>query len=201
MDNERKHRKILSRKKLCIAVLFLILILIGIVYFKFYNSTPKFSATYLMNQLEKQSELTTAKLTITGVAKYTDEGIAIINKADFRMIYKATVRAGVDVSKIKIDINKAAKKVNVSIPSAEVLEAHVDPASIEYIDEKLALFNTDSKEDSDRAQAMAEDDALKAFEETGFLDTANIQAEDLIKGILSGIIPDNYTLKIRRIES
>ena len=117
------------------------------------------------------------------------------------MIYKATVRAGVDVSKIKIDINKAAKKVNVSIPSAEVLEAHVDPSSIEYIDEKLALFNTDSKEDSDRAQAMAEEDALKAFEATGFLDTANIQAEDLIKGILSNIIPDDYTLKIQRAES
>ena len=185
MKSERKKIKILKHKKLILALIILLAALAAAVYLKFYNNSPEFSTKYLMNQLEKSGELTTTKLTITGVGKYTDEGIAIINKADFRMIYKATIRAGIDITKTKININKAKKKVIVTLPDAEIFEAHVDPGSIEYLDEKLALFNTDAKEDSDRAQAMAEKDALKTFAETGFLETANTQSEDLIKGILA----------------
>ena len=36
------------------------------------------------------------------MTKYTDEGISIINKADFTMVYKATVRAGINVDEVEI---------------------------------------------------------------------------------------------------
>ena len=47
------------------------------------NSTDSYRLARKIVKLEKASELTTAKLTYNGFSKYTDNGITIINKADF----------------------------------------------------------------------------------------------------------------------
>ena len=59
----------------------------------------------------------------------------------------------------------------------------------------MALFNFDDKEDSDKAQSMAEEEATKQAENMGILEYADMNARDLIKGILAEVVPDNYEIK------
>lgn len=161
------------------------------------NRKEELDVKYIMGKLEAASELTTAKLTYTGFAKYKDGGISIINRSDFLMVYEATARAGIDVKKIKIEQDKMNKIVWITIPEAEILDVKVNSNDITYYDEKFALFNFDSKEDSNKAIVLAEKDAKEKIGSMGILEMANTQAEALIKGLIQDSVPDNYEIKIR----
>ena len=163
-----------------------------------YNKNYEVDTEYLMGILRKSSELTTAELEYKGFAKYKDKGVVILNKSDFLMTYTATARAGIDLDKVKVDADKITKTIWLTIPKAEIQSVNVDPKKITYYDEKFALFNVDQKEDSDRAQALVEDEAKKELAKMGILKMANDQAETLIKGLLQGSIPEGYEVKVRK---
>jgi len=148
--------------------------------------------------LKKSSELTTAKLTYTGLSEYKDTGISFINRSDFIMVYQATARAGIDVKEILVNADKITKTVWITIPKAKILEVKVNMNSIKYFDEKFALLNVDYKEDANKATALAEEEAVKELEGMGILEMANEQAEALIKGLIQDLIPENYELKIKK---
>ena len=60
------------------------------------------------------------------------------------MEYNATIKVGIDVEAIKVDIKN--DKVIVSVPHTKLLDTpHVDPSSIKYVDEKKAIFNWTTK--------------------------------------------------------
>jgi len=153
---------------------------------------------YLIGKLQKSSELTTAKLTYTGFKKFKDGGIVIINRSDFLMVYEATVRAGIDLKNVDVQKDKINKIVWVIIPKAEILDVKVNAKNITYYDEKFSLFNFDSKEDSNRAIAEAEEDAKKKVANMGILKMADDQAEALITGLLRDSVPEKYEIKIKR---
>lgn len=84
------------------------------------------------------------------------------------------------------------------LPKAKVFDSHVDQNDILYYDEKVALFNVDSKEDANKACALAEQDAIKEAEATGILEFAEIEAEYVIKDILNPALPEGYTLTVKK---
>ena len=182
--------------KLVIIVIAIALICLVIFLIKNSSKEEEIDTTYLIAKLEKASELTTAKLTYKGFSKFKDKGIVILNKSDFLMVYSATARAGIDVKEIKVDVNKITKTITVKIPKAKILEVKVDPTSIKYYDEKFALFNFNSKEDANKAQALAEKEAETEITNMGILETADQQSAALIKGLLQDAIPESYTLVI-----
>jgi len=161
------------------------------------NDKPKADTQYLNALLSKSSELTTAKLIITGITEYTDTGTAFLNKSNFTMVYKATVRAGINIDKVVVTADDVNKIIYITIPKAAVQEAKVDPSTIKYYDVKFSLFNFDEKEDSNKAQEFAEEEAIKEAERTGVLELADSQSVTLIKGILSNAIPDGYEIKVK----
>ena len=63
---------------------------------------------------------------MTGVYNYVDDGIAVINKQNFIMVYEATVNAGIDLKQAKVKPNKLTKKVVVEIPKATILGVDVE---------------------------------------------------------------------------
>lgn len=113
------------------------------------------------------------------------------------MIYEATARAGIDVKKIKIEQDKMGKTVWITIPKAEILDVKVNSNDITYYDEKFALYNFDSKEDSNKAIVKAEEDAKEKIGNMGILEMADTQAETLIKGLIQDSIPYNYEIKVK----
>lgn len=192
-----KVLKISKKKALFILSLVVIVILI-IIGVKITNTKSTADFTYLNQLLEKSSELTTAKLKITGIENYKDAGAMIINRSDFTMIYTATIRAGVDLKEVKIEPNNITKEIIITMPKAKVFDCHVNQDEIQYFDEKFALFNVDSKEDANKACALAEQDGIREAEQTGILEFAETEAEYVIKDILINAIPEGYNLIIKK---
>ena len=69
----------------------------------------------------------------------------------------------------------------------EILSATVDPGTISYHGESIAIFNFNNKEDANKAQKLAESDARKAARASGILDNADRYARSLVKGLLQGV--------------
>lgn len=176
-----------------IALLILILVLILGYKFIFNNDKQEIDTSYLVAKLEAASELTTSKLTYTGFSKFKDEGTIFIDRSDFKMIYTATARAGIDVKEIKIEKNN--KEIVVTLPKAKILDVKVELSDIEYFDEGFAIFNTDEKENANSAIKLAEEKAKEELSNMGILEMADAQAEILVRGLLQESITNEYTLK------
>ena len=93
-------------------ILIIAILIIGVTVF---CKEEKADFSYLNLLLEKSSELTTAKLKIRGIEKYEDAGAMIINRADFIMVYSATIRAGVELKEVKIEPNPIGKEIVIDL--------------------------------------------------------------------------------------
>lgn len=152
-----------------------------------YRKTAKLSTEVVSGQLANASELVTQKLTMEGFSTYEDEGIPILSQGNFVMTYKSRVTAGIDASEISFRIDHEKRIIHVHLPQAEILSATVDPGTISYHGESIAIFNFNNKEDANKAQKLAESDARKAARASGILDNADRYARSLIKGLLQGV--------------
>lgn len=177
-----------------------VIIILGIILFAIFgiNRKPKVDTVFLKQILTKSSELTTAKLTITGLSDYHDEGVYIFNRSDFTMRFTAVIRAGINLENVQIDSDPIQKKIFITIPDAEIMDVKVDPNDIKFYGTGFALFNVNEKEDLAKALSLAEADARKEASSTGILDLANQQSETLIKGILANAIPKGYTMEVKK---
>ncbi len=181
-----------------IAIVLIATIVLTIVALCSYKPKQTIDNKYIIAKLEKASELTTAKLHYTGMSEFKDEGITFISKSNFIMVYEATARAGIDVAEIKVDVDNLNRIIWLTIPKAKILDVKVDSGSIKYFDVKFALFNVDEKEDANKANALAEEEAKKELAEMGVLEMANDQAEALIKGLIQDVVPKDYEIKIKK---
>lgn len=200
MKKEEKTKKPFSKIKLIKITVITTLIIVAIIAIAIYiyNKNKKIDTTYLTAKLEKSSELTTAKLTFKGIYEYDDEGIAVINKSNFVMVYEATARAGIDISEVKIEQDNFKPIVWVTIPKAKVLDIKVDTNSIKYLKTDFTLLNTNPKEDANKANSLAEKDAKTEVEQMGILEAADQQAEALVKGLIQDIVPKKYEIQIKK---
>ncbi|MBR5322935.1 MAG: DUF4230 domain-containing protein [Clostridia bacterium] len=191
--------KILKTKvgKIVCAVIALALI-ITIVAIASCDPNPTVTLPPLLMRLEEASELTTANLTFTTMSEFKDSGIAIINKSNFIMVFEATARIGIDIKDVEVDADNINKIVWITIPTAKVLDVDINYDSIKYFDEKFSLFNFNKKEDANEANKQAEAEAKKELEKMGALKMADDQSEALIKGLIEDLVPDNYTIKVKK---
>lgn len=201
MSEEKIGFKSILNKILIIIIAILLLVIISVGGYLIINDNTKLSDIYIKQVLEESSELTTAKLNITGMHTYKDEGFTLLNKSNFTMVYKATVRIGIDLRDIKVKVDNDKKIVMLSIPYTSVIEANVDNSSIKYFDEKFALFNLDPKEDSNKSIKEAKKKAEIEAGNTGVLTFADKQAEAIVKGLLLNVIPDDYKVEVERFEA
>ena len=192
--------KIFKSLKGTIKTILFLIILVSISAFViqlFSKDIPKADTKFMTTLLTESSELTTSKLQITGITDYSDTGVKLLNRSDFTMVYTAIIRAGVELDKVKVKADDLAKIIHITVPKAIIQDAKVAPESIKYYGEKFSLFNMNEKEDANKAQKLAEEDAKEEAVSTGILELADSQAQTLIKGILSPAIPEGYKLKFK----
>lgn len=174
-------------------LLFIILLLavgIGVGSYGYaYLNTPKepeLTSSFINGKLEAVSELTTAKLTYTGLIKYSEGSIPFLTQNSFSMIYTATVRAGIDLSKAVVEITE--EEVVITLPACEIQSVDIDEESIEFYDEKWALFNRSTKEDAIDMVSAAKEDVTKKADVESLLESASLQTEALVRGLLEDTI-------------
>lgn len=147
---------------------------------------PELTSAFVSGKLEAVSELTAARLTYTGLIKYSEGRIPFLTQNSFSMIYTANVRAGIDLQKAEVEVREDA--VVITLPECEVQSIEIDESSIEFYDERWALFNRTEKEDIlDMVSAAKEDVSGKADIES-LLDQARLQTEHIIRGLLEDAV-------------
>ena len=157
----------------------------------FMSAEPSLSAETITAKIEAASDLVTSKVTLKGVAEFSDGGWWFFNKG---LVYTSEVKAGIDVKKVDLTVDDGQKIVYIYVPKAEILSVKILPESIKYYNESFALLNFDKKEDANRAQKMAEEVAEKDALGAGVLEAANTQSEILIRGILEEVV-GNYEMR------
>lgn len=158
----------------------------------------KVSATSIEERLSKCSSLTTARLDYRGIVKYEDGDIQFINKKSFSMIYDAHIKAGIDLSQAVVDIS--GKTIRIVLPEPEIQDITIDSHSLEFYDEKYALFNWTEKEDTAKALEYAKQDATAKVDQTDILTQATEQAKTVIETLILPITEDSangYELDIK----
>lgn len=190
-----------NRKKIGISALAVLLVLSALYVWIFvYKSEPEVTTDQLNTMLSESSELTSAKLNGKAYSIYEDDGIPIINRSNFMMIYDYTVRAGFEMEDVEFEINHLTDTVTVEIPKSRILDVKIDPDSMKFFDEEFALFNVNEKEDLKKAITEAEVDTYRDSAKSGILEYADNHSETLIKGIIGGVIPKEYEIKTKIVE-
>ncbi len=157
---------------------------------------PSIDVAALEAQIADCSDLTTAKLSYTGFVSYEEGDIPLLTKKAFSMKYVAEARAGVDLSKAKVTLSEDT--IKVKLPKAETQVIAIDPNSLEFFDEKRALFNWQDRADSATALEAAEADVEDKIDQTALIEEANKQAHLVIEELLAPftVEPYNYNLVV-----
>lgn len=148
---------------------------------KFFNPQPELTNEVVVKQLEKIQDLTTAKETDYGFEKYEDGGIAFLNKKQFTMFYTYEARAGIDLAKAQIKIDKDSKTVSITLPAPKIQSVAVNPDSLRFFDKSDSFFNAADVEDTKAALDDAKKKTEARLDRTQLLKIANKQAKDVIE--------------------
>ncbi|MBR2522568.1 MAG: DUF4230 domain-containing protein [Coriobacteriales bacterium] len=160
------------------------------------------SVVVLKEELKNCSELATSKLDIVAEEYFENSSSRVINwkyitRKSFTMKYHAEVRAGVDLE--KADISITGRVITVTLPSAEILGVTIDPDSLEFYDNKRAIFNWSKKEDAAEAQELAKKSALERAEATDLVDQANEQTRAVVENLFAPLemLEDPYIVEVK----
>ncbi len=148
---------------------------------KFFNPQQELTNEVVVKQLEKIQDLTTAEETDYGFEKYEDGGIAFLNKKQFTMFYTYEARAGIDLAKAQIKIDKDSKTVSITLPAPTIQSVAVNPDSLRFFDKSDSFFNAADVEDTKAALDDAKKKTEARLDRTQLLKIANKQAKDVIE--------------------
>ena len=144
------------------------------------------TVAYISGKLEDMGELTTQKLTYSGIYNVSEGEIPLITKKGFTMWYNADVKASINFEDVDIKITK--KKVTIKLPHAEIQSPEIIEDSIQFFDEKKAIFNWTEKTDITKAISEAEKCDMKKMDYSELLKQADECAETLLRKIFEGSV-------------
>lgn len=132
------------------------------------------------------AELSTAQFTYNGIAQvYEDEDKEKI-KCNIR--YSAKVKAGIDMDKVKFEIDETNHTVKPILPEIKITASTIDEKNISFIPSNVKI---ELKE----ALVTCEEDAQKeATESTALLNASKENVQSIIQALLYPIIEEPYKL-------
>ncbi len=204
---EKEHRSHLSfRIKVVLAVVIVIAVLvigllIGLGFGK--ESEPVITAELIGQQLTSVQELVSVDYHYTNMGKYENKldfygwPVPFTSKS-FIVSYDGTIKAGVDLSQAKVEVNDLTKAVTVTLPESRIISHEIPEDTIEVFDENDNLFNHITIDDytgfTRDQKAAVEQKAI----DNGLLTAAAERAKDAVKALLD-LMPemDKYTLTVK----
>lgn len=162
--------------------------IVGVIVVKKERGKEKEVQIVSSSQLEKVvqiSELSTAKLTYNGIAEtYVDDEKCYIK-------YNGTVKVGIDIEKIKVDMIDDEKKIVViSLPKIELQDVDVNPGTFGYIPGDVQM------EIGDAAKICRADILNEVKKNEQFFDLAKKSEKTMIEALTKPLLQDEgYTIK------
>lgn len=161
---------------------------IGLLIWKDRHSEPAITVSSVAEQLTSISELATSQLEYRGLVRYEDGQVSFLTKKAFTMIYNAKIKAGIDLSKAEIQVSN--RKISVGLPAAQIQDVVIDPGSLEFYDEKFALFNQEHREDTVEAIKSATEAATQYAMESDLPTHAQDRAKLLVQSFLNTMVAE-----------
>ena len=156
---------------------------------------PEISTSLVMRKLETASDLTTARMTYTGITSFDDGSIPVLTTTEAYVVYSAEITAGIDMNDVHV-VELTDDRVIIEIPEVAVQSVHVDASSVDvYVvqDSIFGSFDNDELLDiiSDVEDDLLDDASDPSNEEfMSFRDTARTQIESIFECILADSIGD-----------
>lgn len=150
--------------------------------------STKLNIDYLTGTIRNMSDLITSELEYSGIVEHESNAgkwNSFVTEERFLMVYNAQIKAGIDLSSVKLTASD--DKIIVEMPHSSVKFKKVNPDSIRIYDVKKALIKGDGKIQLQEAIVEAENDMDKNANLSRLLKSAEDQAEAVIKGLISEI--------------
>lgn len=191
----------LKFNRVLILVLLIVSIVLGVLLVRQQRSlsdVPPTNSSVLMERITSIQELATIKYNYTGVLGYRD-ALKFFNfdipftEKYFLLKYNAYIKAGVNFSKIKIEIDDKYN-VHVSMPQAEFFDIVIDENNITVYDESENGFNPIKISDYNQALISEKEVMRKDAINKGVLNDARVQAEGILRTFLKEMGYHNITI-------
>ena len=157
----------------------------------------KIDTAVIESSLNDIAELSTVEYNYTNMGVFENHkefyGWKIpFTTSKFVISYEGTIKAGIDFSKVKVEVNE--KTITVTVPDAAVLSHTINYDSLQVLDEKYSIFTTVKIEDynsfyNDQSRVME----LKAIER-GLLIEADKNAKDIIRSSIINLVAEGYEI-------
>ena len=126
------------------------------------------------------SELQTADYIYNAIADVYDEDGETLK---YHVAYEGTVTAGIDFSKVTIDIGEEEKKITIHVPDITIQDTVVNAGELDYIYEKDKYDNEGVYKEA--YEACQKDLEKRVTSETELLDMARDNAKQVIEVLVS----------------
>lgn len=143
------------------------------------------------SQMRAIAELAVMECYYNNVAKFKEEDVSgfLFWKKDkhFWIEYNGVVKLGIDVSKLKLEVNNT--DVKIYLPAAEILDSEVDPKSL--TEDAFIVEDGSAKvtaQDENTAFAVAEQNMLDtAMQDTSLINSARDRVKTLLEGYVMNL--------------
>lgn len=150
----------------------------------------KIDSVSIEQSISELQELATIEYNYTNMGKFENHkefyGYKIpFTTSKFIITYDGTIKAGIDLSKVKVETNET--QIILTLPDCEILSHEIHYDSLQILDQKHSIFNpfeiTDYNEFyNDQSKVMEE----KAIEK-GLLEQAEKQAQLVLKSMVDSM--------------
>ena len=164
------------------------------------ESEPVITADLLGQQLRDIQELSTVEYHYTNMGRFENQKdfygwkVPFTTKS-FIVAYDGVIKAGVDLSEMKIEVS--GKTITVTMPEAKVLSHEMDEESLEVYDETHNIFNPIEIEDYTQFTTDQKESIEARAIDNGLLTSAAQRAENTVRGLIEALPGmEEYTLTI-----
>ena len=141
------------------------------------------SHALIFRELQRCSELVTAKSAYSDIISIKKTRIAGLAKSFSIIKYSGIIRAGIpDISEAEINVSDRGKKARITLPKIAILSN--DISNIEVFDESKSIFVSISVEEIMSEINFNKEAAEAEIFETGLIEEAETQAVNLIETLL-----------------
>lgn len=157
----------------------------------------------IRQQLNSVSELVTQEYVYTNAAKKESSEtwlwgmVRPFSGKSILITYDGVIKAGVDLSQAKIDVDEQKRTVTVTLPPSRITENNIPQETVNVVEIKNGLFNEVTMENyNDFVAEQKPVMAQKAIDQ-GILTSADRDAKAFVRSVLS-VLPgmENYTLTV-----
>ena len=166
------------------------------------TAEPVVTSDLLGQQLRSLQELVSVSYYYTNMARYENQldfygwKVPFTTKT-FIVSYDGIIKAGVDLSKVTVDVDEGGKAVTVTLPDSQIISHEIPEDSIEVFDESDNVFNRISIADYTAFTGDQKTDLEQRAVDNGLLVGADERAREAVDALLRHMPGmEGYTLQV-----